>query len=73
MFLLNKNFFSRFADVTVKEEVPNQDFISNVVLSGKAGRLSLECQQPDYSFPCVVGQKWYCVLKDNRLVIRNFS
>lgn len=59
-----------FSDVgknslVVEEDDVNSDLVS-FTSSRKAERLSLECQKPEYSFPCKPKQKWHCILKDNR-------
>lgn len=57
----------------IREEESTADGGSpHVGYSSKAERLSVECQRPEYASPCKLGQKWHCVLKNNRLVWQLF-
>lgn len=60
--------FSEFIndDLSSKKEHVDNTVMSNMALGNKAERLSVECQRPEYSSPCKIGQKWHCVLHNNR-------
>ncbi|XP_065226063.1 extracellular sulfatase SULF-1 homolog [Planococcus citri] len=66
--LAESSFLQEFSNENLSSKRDNVDnvLMTNMALTNKAERLSMECQRPEYSSPCKIGQKWHCVLHDNR-------